>query len=124
MMHDQLNDALRPLALDRYMNEARFRAIVQSVAGYVCAQRMPLCRDHPEEAAHELALEVASLLFERHIQGDAELLALRAERDAYKRMAETALINSPLPPAFIRSGPLVSVITGGLADETSPPDRA
>lgn len=57
--------------------------------------------EHADEEAHRIARRACAILAARIFTEDAELNALRAERDHYKKLAEEALCLSPGRPLIL-----------------------
>lgn len=74
-------------AIKSFENDARFRAIAYSVVARAMADHGPVDPERADADAHDIALKVAVLIQQQILDGDAELVATRAERDAYKKLA-------------------------------------
>ncbi len=88
-------------AFASYQKDRRFRAIAQSVAMDVMADHGPVDPDDADRDAHDIALTVAVRMLQRIFEEDAELMAMRMERDRYREIAENALLVSP-PSIILR----------------------
>ncbi len=92
-------------AADRYNNDARFRAIAQSIVSRVLHAHGPINPEEADREAYDIAIRVAALLLETVFQNDAMLKAMREERDAFQKMAEDALCMSPMPISMRKPSP-------------------
>lgn len=75
-----MNDFQRAMERDR--KDARAHAIARTVAARVIAEHGPIDRSRADREAHDIAIKVAAVMLEQIYNGDAELLALRAELEA------------------------------------------
>ena len=91
-------------AIDSYQNEARFRALAQSIVARVTSEHGPVDPERADAEAHEIAVKVAVLMLQQIYDEDAELNALRVERDAYKNAALKYAEMAPLRP-FVADPP-------------------
>ena len=86
-------------AIEQYQKDARFRMLAMSVAAEIMDDlRKTLDHDSLSMAdVNEAALRSAMTAIKRVIDGDAELTAMRIERDHYRKIAESALMSRPMP---------------------------
>lgn len=95
-------------AIERYQNDARFRAL----ADQACARAMEtLPRDRYEferRDIHRAMQEACVFLLESVLTNDAELNAMRHERDLYKQFAEESVGLRPMAPIVFAPPPPVS----------------
>ncbi len=68
-----------------------FRRIVQASVSEAMSEHGRIDPERPEEAAYEIAVKSVQIAVARMVKGGDGLAALVAERDAYRKMAETAL---------------------------------
>jgi hypothetical protein len=81
-----------------YERDVRVRALVQSCAAFA---QQEFGRVDPEKAdrdANEIATRACMLLAGRIYTEDAEIVALRYERDQYRKLAEDTLLGLPRIP--------------------------
>jgi hypothetical protein len=84
-------------AVKLYRADPRFRVMAQSTVSLVMGDHGPVDPEQANREASEIALTVAVTMLARIYWRDAEIGRLKAERDAYKRAAETSLLISPTP---------------------------
>lgn len=101
-MDDEIFKRREKTASERYREDARFNAIVQSIVSRVMKERGPVDPERADRDAYEIAIRVAAMVLETIFQEDAELNAQRELAERYKKIAEDALMFAP-PPMFIRS---------------------
>jgi hypothetical protein len=82
-------------AIDSYENEARFRAVAQSIVARVMQDHGRVDPERADEDAYRIAVNVAALLLQRVYEDVPELAAMRVKRDHYKKIAENALLTRP-----------------------------
>jgi hypothetical protein len=68
-----------------------FRRIVQASVSEAMHKHGRIDPERAEEAAYEIAMKSVQIAVARMIEGGDGLAALIIERDAYRKMAETAL---------------------------------
>jgi hypothetical protein len=90
-----MNDFIKAGELMR--RDLRFRRIVDSIVARTLQEHGAIDPARAAEEAHDIARKVAALLLHQIYDGDAELLALRAELEHWRRFAEKAVLASPLP---------------------------
>lgn len=90
-------------AIEAYSKEARFRYTVQAVVGAVMQDFGPVDPKRADADAHDIAVSVGALLYQRIYDEDSELNALKIERDHYKRLAEIVLTLTPQQTLFVKS---------------------
>jgi hypothetical protein len=98
-----MNDLIR--ASDLMRRDHRFRVIVDSIVARTMQEHGRVNPDRADGEAHDIARKVAALLLTAIYDGDAELAALRIERDGYKEQLEIAL--RTMPPSLS-----IPIITG------------
>lgn len=76
--------------------DLRFSALVTSVSAET-VRDLESYYDIAAREMHEIAYRSAALMLSRIYNEDAELLALRHERDLYKKMLEEHLLFQPNP---------------------------
>jgi hypothetical protein len=82
-------------AIAQYRTDQRFRAITDSVVYRALSDHGPINPERATRAVHDIATTIAALLLQQIYEGDAELGAMRAERDRYRELAEAALLTVP-----------------------------
>ena len=87
-------------AAEQFRNDPRFRALVDSTVSEAFHQHGRLNPDTVERDAHDIATWASALLLARIYEQDAELRAMREERDSYKALAEHGLKLTP-PPRWV-----------------------
>lgn len=85
----------------RYQSDLRFRGVAQSIVARVMQAHGPVDPERADLEASNIALDVCVMLLETVFREDAELGAMRAERDHFKVLAEQALRRSPMPPIML-----------------------
>lgn len=99
-MTDEPTEALRLSEKD-----ARIRALIYATVAFVLNDHGPVDPERADREAHDIALATATILAKRIYDGDAELHALRAERDLYKDITERGLMLSR-PALIVATSPL------------------
>lgn len=84
-------------AVTLYRQDPRFRAMAESTAHLVVNEYGPLDMDEPARSAHRIALTAALTMLARVYWRDAEIAALKHERDRYKTAAERLVSIAPTP---------------------------
>lgn len=87
-------------AIAQYRTDQRFRAITDSVVYRALQDHGPINPERATRAVHDIATTIAALLLQQIYEGDAELGAMRAERDRYRELAERALAAAPTTAAI------------------------
>lgn len=83
-------------AVDLQRKDLRARAIANSVVARVMQEHGPIDPERADREARDIAMDVAALMIQQLYAGDAELLALRIERDHWKEHAlNFANLSSP-----------------------------
>ena len=85
-------------------SDARVWRLAQAVAKQAVDESGPFDASWTRDTAADVATGTAMLLLKAIYENDAELLALRAERDYYKALAERAIALSPPPPVVLHMG--------------------
>lgn len=85
-------------AAHQFRNDPRFRALVDSTVHEAFTEHGRIDPERPERGAHEIATWAAALLLARIYEQDAELRAMREERDRFRTLAENAFLAAPRPP--------------------------
>jgi hypothetical protein len=93
-----MNDLERTAELFR--RDRRFRLIVDSIVARTMQEHGPVEPEKATAEAHDIAQKVAALLLQQIYDGDAEMVALRAERDHWKERA-LSFANLAAPPAIV-----------------------
>lgn len=96
------HEATALMALDRYRNETRFRAYVQSIVARVMKDHGPVDPEKADRDAHDIALTVGAMMVETMFQEDGELANLRLERDALRELLEKQVGLSLAPPMLLQ----------------------
>lgn len=89
-------------AAEMYELDPRFRALTQSCVAMARGEQGPVDHERPEQDAYEIAVRACMLLLARVYTEDAELVAIRAERDHYRRLAEKSLMLRPMPQIILK----------------------
>lgn len=92
-------------ATDLYRRDARFHALAMSVVMDVINEFGPVDPENTRRDVHEIAIRTAARMLARIYTEDAEIRALKEERDAYKKLAERAISLSPQPGLLYVSSP-------------------
>ena len=102
-MSDASAAAIMKRAFETYRRDRRVAMLVDSS---VATARGKLGRyinpENADEEAMNIARTACAILAERIFTEDAELHALRMERDHYKKIAEEALLLRPPQPIFVQ----------------------
>lgn len=80
-----------------FRSDPRFRALVDSTVAEAFNEHGRIDPDRPERDAHSIATWASALLLARIYEQDAELKAMRAERDGFRTLAENAFNSLPRP---------------------------
>jgi hypothetical protein len=88
-------------AAKEYRTDPRFRMMVDSCISLARQDHGLIDPEKAERDAHEVATLATALLLARIYHEDAEIRALRAERDQYRKIAEEALLCSPAPSILL-----------------------
>lgn len=86
------------VAAARYRTDIRFVHLVQQAAGRVMHDHAETNSTVPEREAYDSVIDACGVILEMVYKDDAELEALRTERDAYKKLCEEMTMRSPFPP--------------------------
>ena len=100
-LENERAEHIKSLAIDRYRNDARFRALAMSTVSRAMHDHGRVDPYKADRDACDIATTACVVLLETIFQEDAELNAMRRERDEYKKIAERALALSPIPPIFL-----------------------
>lgn len=93
-------------AIELYERDARFRMMASSVVARIMDDRRNLGQ-HEEISlrdVHDVALQAAATMLATVYESDAEINALRIERDAYKDQALSFLNTTPTPIVISADG--------------------
>lgn len=93
LMGDVEGTAMR--ASMAYRSEQRFHALAQSVVARAIHAHGPIDPEHADEDAYRIALDATVILLQTIYEGDAEIMALRGQLEAYKKYAEASLSLTP-----------------------------
>ena len=86
-------EAISQKAIEDYRRDIRFRRMVDSCASVAMSEAgRRIDPDRADEEASLIARRAAMLVLARIYHEDAEIAALRMERDHYKKLAEEALL--------------------------------
>jgi hypothetical protein len=94
------NQAIKT-ATDLYRRDARFHALAMSVAADVVNEFGPVDPENADRDVGEIAIRTAARMLAYVYTEDAEIMALKAERDTYKKLAEESLSLSPGPFHYV-----------------------
>lgn len=83
--------------------DPRIRMIVQRCAIEAFRDYGWIDPDRAERAAMEIAERACLLAVTRLIASDGEIMMARAERDAYKKLAEETINLRPMPPILLKT---------------------
>lgn len=97
----EAGEAISRRAIERYRNDARFRAVANYIVHRAMKEHGRIDPEYADEAAFRIAERATVLLLETIFENDAELKAQRELADHYKKMAEGALMITPLPGPFL-----------------------
>lgn len=89
-------------AIERYSTDRRFRAVAQSIVSRVMIEHGRVDSERADRDASDIAIKVAVPLLETVFEEDAELNAMRHERDTYRKLAEDALRIAPMPSFLVK----------------------
>lgn len=93
----------RKRAVVQYRHDHIFHAHVSQVVAYAMQHHGPIDPERAEEAAADIATEVAALLLRTVYEEDSEVRNLAAERDRFRKIAEDAVALSPPKFLFMES---------------------
>ena len=101
MMDDRETASAQMLsAVESYRKDARFHAIALSCVAAALRDHGRVDPERADRAAHDIALAAVVLLLQRVYTEDAELAAMRIERDYYKKLAMEGLLSRPIGMSF------------------------
>jgi hypothetical protein len=83
--------------------DARFHALALSAVAKALRKHGPIDPERAEREAHDIAIDAVVNVLASVYTDDAEISALRMERDAYKEQALKFATLGPLPPIIIPS---------------------
>lgn len=89
-------------AAEMMKKDHRFRMMVDSTVAQAMRDHGQVDPDRADQGAFDIAVAATALLLARIYTEDAEINALRIERDAYRKRAEEAL-NFGMPRMFVPS---------------------
>lgn len=92
-------------AIDSYEKDARFRATARSAVARAMQDHGPIDPERADQGAYDIALQATVFLLQHIYENDAELVALRYERDRYKELALSAA-QTRLSPLVYEPGAL------------------
>jgi translation elongation factor EF-Ts len=101
---EEIFDRRRETAIERYQRDNRFRTTVVSLVNYAMNKHGPIDPHKPERAAHDIAMDVATILLQTLYEEDGECARLRVEADAYKKIAEESIGLRPMAPMILTGG--------------------
>lgn len=86
-----------------YRSDIRFRALVESSAHEAIKRYGPINPGKVDEGVLDIAVEACTFLLAQVYLGDAEIRALKRERDAYKAHCSKLLtMGLALPPVILK----------------------
>lgn len=100
-MGDEYKEHIKTAA-EMFKNDSRFRVLVQScVTGAMQSHRFRSDSTIGKDDVYDVALNAAAVLLKRIYLEDAELAAMRYERDTYRDSLAKMSAMVPLPPVQI-----------------------
>jgi len=90
-------------SVESYRRDARFHSIAASIVAHELDKHGRIDPDNADREAYDIATAVAAKLLQTIYEEDAELSAQKAIADQYRKLAERALMVSPVPPILVQS---------------------
>lgn len=106
----EIGERLHRDAVEAYHRDQRFRSIVQQIVAYALNKHGPVDPERADREAHDIAQDVCAMLLRAIYEEDAELRAVGAERDRFRKIAEDAL--GLMPPRLFIPKPAAHDTTG------------
>lgn len=100
----QTAEGIQNAAKELYRKDARVRVLIDSSVSMARHIEGPVDPEKAERDAHYLAQRACALLAARIFHEDAELAAMREERDRYRKLAVDTLATTPKPMFMPVSG--------------------
>lgn len=102
-IYDDSLERLHKEAVLSFRKDDFFARRVQQVVAYAMQMHGPVNPEYANREAHDIAMDVAAILFRTIYEDDAEIRSLTDQRDTYRKLAEQS-ISLQSPPLMVFRG--------------------